>query len=134
MNENGKCLAVETTGTINPAENGAKIIQATCDPSENGQLWKHDQRTQRLCNEWKKCLSIPFNVRLDVVIPFDLVQWEPVDGQTRQKWPQFDNQFLSGGMCLAFQGDVNSAGAKLGYCYNRKGSKEKGTTWKFVGN
>lgn len=120
-NGNGKCLAVETTGTINPNENGAKIIQANCDPSENGQRWEYDQGKELLCNAWKKCVSIPFDRRTDLVSttnPFVLVQWDPVDGEKRQKWYWRNNQFLSIGMCLTFQGDTNSPGAILGYCYN----------------
>ncbi len=134
MNDNGKCLAVETTGTINPAENGAKIIQAKCDPSEKGQLWKYDQGTQLLCNDWGKCLSIPFDVSLDKGIIFNLIQWEPVDGQHRQKWFQLSNQIRSIGMCLAFRAYNNPPGAILGYCYKRDGSQENGTMWNFVGN
>lgn len=134
MNDNGNCLAVETTGTINPDANGAKIIQANCDPSQKGQLWKYDKQTQMLCNGWGKCLSIPFNVRLDAVIPFDLIQWDPVDGQIRQKWSQLNNQFYSTGMCLAFPGYRQTPGAILGYCMKNDGSKEKRTTWTFLGN
>ncbi len=36
MNKHGKCLAVKTTGIKSPAENGVKIFQADCNPSEKG--------------------------------------------------------------------------------------------------
>ncbi len=82
MNKHGKCLAVETTGIKNPAENGAKLIQANCNPLEKGQLWKWNRKLELLCNEWNKCLSVPFNLnfgsRASFVFHWDLNQSDEV--------------------------------------------------------
>ena len=113
MNKHGKCLAVETTGIKNPAENGAKLIQANCNPLEKGQLWKWNRKLELLCNEWNKCLSVPFNLnfgnRASFVFHWDLNQSNEVP---LKKWVLKDTaQFLHMGYCLSVEGNSGAHGA-----------------------
>lgn len=131
INLHGKCLAVETAGTKSPADNGAKIIQAECNPSEEGQLWKYDQEKQILCNNWSKCLSLPLDNNQQRSNS-DVFHWDLIEGENRQKWTawntgQFNN---NGSWCLAFEGNSNSHGvrAKTGNCNDL----EDGQLWSFA--
>ncbi len=129
MSKHGKCLAVETTSAIKPSENGAKIIQADCDPSEKGQLWKWDRMKSLLCNDWSKCISLPFN--LSQGRTSNVFQWEIIDGEKHQKWVAINTgQFLNFGWCLAFEGNSNDHGvrAKTEYCNDN----ENGQIWSFA--
>ena len=130
MNGHGKCLAVETTGKIKPSENGAKIVQSTCNPTEKGQLWKYDKRKGLLCNDWNKCLSIPFSH--DSRKTTDIVfQWDVMAEEEHQIWRAINtNQFVNLGFCLAFEGnsDGNGPRAVTNYC----NENEKEQTWSFI--
>ena len=129
INKHGKCLAVETTGIVSPADNGAKIIQADCNPSEKGQLWKYDQEKDSLCNDWRKCLSLPFELSGDGTS--DVFQWDLIEGKQSQQWAALNTgQFLNGGWCLAFEGNSNAHGvrAKTEYCNDN----ENGQMWSFA--
>lgn len=118
------------TGTIKPSENGAKIIQADCDPLEKGQLWKWDRIENRLCNDWAKCLSLPFDHPEGKTS--ELFQWDIIDREKSQIWIALsENQFLNiMGWCLAFEenSDSHEVRAKTDYCNDQ----EKGQIWSFA--
>ena len=129
MNNHGKCLAVETTGTIKPSENGAKIIQADCDPSEKGQLWTWDRMKKLLCNDWNKCLSVPFN--LGGGLTKDVFHWDLIKDERRQQWAALStHQFVNVGSCLAFEGNSDAHGVRAitNYCKD----SDKGQIWTFA--
>ena len=132
MNKHGKCLAVETTGIKHPAENGAKLIQANCNPLEKGQLWKWNRKLELLCNEWNKCLSVPFKLnfgsRASFVFHWDLNQSDEVP---LKKWVLKDNaQFLHMGYCLSVEGNSGAHGvlAMTELC----NTDNKGQIWSFA--
>lgn len=112
MNTNGKCLAVETTGTIKPSENGAKIIQADCNPSEKGQRWKWDRKNETLCNEWNKCISSPFNQKWGQT--FDVFHWDLADPKNCSQIWLLSNvgKIVHSRLCLTFKGNSDAHGAK----------------------
>jgi len=124
MNKHGKCLAVETVGKSNPSENGAKIVQSTSNPTEKGQLWKYDQRKFTICNDWNKCLSLPFIYKNGKTS--DLI----ADEQDHIWMASNTNQFIILGFCLAFEGnsDGNGVTAITNYC----NESEKGQIGSFV--
>jgi len=130
MNGHGKCLAVETTGKIKPFENGAKIVQSTCNPTEKGQLWKYDEQKRLLCNDWNKCLSIPFNHSFGKTS--DFFQWDLIAGEKRQNWRPSNNNQLKAfvGFSLAIEG--NSDGNGIRAFTNNCNANEKGQIWSFV--
>lgn len=122
-NNHGKCLAVSTTGPKKTSENGAKIIQADCNPLEKGQLWKIDNN--KICNDWNKCVTVP--IEWENNMNYEIFQWEYIDGDHRQEWmPNPKRQvFFHLGLCLSV--NVKSNEAKMDQL---KGS----VIWYFVWN
>ncbi len=129
MNKHGKCLAVETTGNINPSENGATIVQSTCNPTEKGQLWKYDQRKFTICNDWNKCLSIPLSNEGWKTV--DVFQWDRHAGRTQLWIAIYGNQFSMAGFCLTSEGNSDAA-ERVRAVTNSCDAKEKGQIWSFV--
>ena len=132
MNKHGKCLAVETTGVKSPVENGAKLIQANCNPIEKGQFWKWDRKLELLCNEWNKCLSVPFKLnfgsRASFVFHWDFYQ---SNGVALKKWLVKDTaQFIHMGFCLAIEGNSDSHG--VGAITEICNSESKSQIWSFA--
>ena len=134
MNGHGQCLAVETTGKIHPSENGAKLVQSTCNPYEKGQLWKYEEKSKSLCNDWNKCLSTPFD--LNGGRTENIFHSTFIPGETRQEWWSGSGNnggiFIQLGWCLAIQqnSDANKARSITNYCK----PDEKGQNWSFVKN
>jgi len=130
MNKHGKCLAVETTGKVRPYENGAKIVQSTCNPTERGQLWKYDTEKLLLCNDWKKCLTFPFNLEWGPTS--DVFQWDRISREKHQQWDgRFGaHRFLIFGYCLEIEGNSDGNGQRA--ITRMCGYGEKGQTWSFV--
>lgn len=106
-NSLGKCLAVSTTGSQKPSENGAKLIQADCNPLEKGQLWKIINN--KICNDWKKCVTVP--IQWEKNMKYEIFHWEYIDGDHRQEWsPMARRQvFLHLGWCLSVNVESNEA-------------------------
>jgi len=132
MNGHGKCLAVETTGKIHPSENGAKIVQSTCNPYEKGQLWKYEKNSRSLCNDWNKCLSTPFNLGAGD-IDENVFHSTFIPGEKHQKWypsGDYKGRLAHLGYCLAIQedSDANETRAITNLCR----PDEKGLFWSFV--
>lgn len=118
MNTNSKCLAVETTGHIKPSENGAKIIQADCNPSEKGQRWKRDRENQAICNDWNKCISSAFNQSWGPT--FDVFHWDRIDPKNSSQLWLLSNtgEIIHYGFCLTFKenSDIHGAKAFTDFC------------------
>lgn len=132
MNDHGKCLAVETTGKIHPSGNGAKIVQSTCNPYEKGQLWKYDEKSNSLCNDWNKCISTPLHLKggkADKVFHSTFVDWE-----THQKWTlgstKYKGMFINLGWCLAIEKNSDASDTRAITKTCKPG--EKGITWSFA--
>jgi len=130
MNKHGKCLAVETTARIKPSENGAKIVQSTCNPTEKGQLWKYDKHISAVCNDWNKCLAIPIGRKYERASA--IFQWDLFSGEKHQIWALHNiNHFANLGNCLSIDGtsDHNGLNAITYYCHD---VNDKGQFWSFV--
>jgi len=121
------CLAVMTTKTKKSEENGAKIIQANCDPSKKGQNWKWENRggVNRLCNAWDKCL---FNMNFGRNSNIQHLQRIPC---IRQHWHQNNNPGLikNDFFCLAVDKDSKAHGAAI--ITTDCNPAEKGQIWAF---
>ena len=130
QNKHGKCLGIETKGKRNPSENGAKVVQANCNPSEKGQLWKWDTNTNFLCNDWLKCISVSFNQ--GGYRAYDLFHWDTIIGVTKyQKWNVVNSvQFQNGGWCLASENNSDDPGVPA--ITAKCNDEEEGQMWSFV--
>jgi len=134
MNGNGQCLAVETTGKIHPSENGANIVQSTCNPYEKGQLWKYEEKSKSLCNDWNKCLSTPFDLKRGKAE--NIFHSTFIPDEAHQKWSsgsgKYKGIFFHLGWCLAIQ--QNSNASEIRAITNNCKHDEKGQIWYFVQN
>ena len=134
MNKYGKCLAVETTGNFHSSENGATIIQSTCNPTEKEQVLKNDKQKYILCNHWNKCLSTPFTIifpkieKTFDVFHCDLNDIKNVRGLWTFHFGEITNIHLS--TCLAFEENSGNHGERaiMNYCQ----ITEKRQMWSFV--
>ena len=128
-NNHGKCLAVDTHGERNPAENGAKIVQSDCNFSEKGQRWKI--QNNRVCNDWNKCITTSFEYKSGSIT--FIVHWDPVNDERRQMWSvSGKNHFYNIGHLLGISKDSDKTGAEAITDYSDE--RKKGQFWYFMYN